>query len=122
MEAPISDRRRRLSRSADFDAAYRQGRSQASRHLVLYAFAREDGESAPRLGVTVGRRVGGAVERNRVKRQLREAFAVARGVRASTDYVAVARPGLPEAIEQHGFGWLVDELSGLLGARAEADA
>ena len=49
-----------------------------NRFLVLYAFPREDGdarrEEGPRLGLSVSRRVGGAVERNRVKRVLREAF------------------------------------------------
>src|SRR4051795_6652581 len=68
-------RRRRLSRSAEFDRVYREGRSHAGRHLVLYSFPREgDEDDAPRLGLSVGRKVGGAVERNKVKRLLREAF------------------------------------------------
>jgi len=52
---------------------YRQGRSQANRWLVLYAFPR-GGEEEPRIGFSVSRKVGGAIERNRVKRLLREAF------------------------------------------------
>ena len=66
----------RLSRSGDFDRAYRDGRSQANRHLVLYAFPRgeDDDDDEVRLGVSVGRKVGGAVERNKVKRAMREAF------------------------------------------------
>ena len=66
-------KRRRLSRSGEFDRVYREGRSHASRHLVVYAFPRSDDEPA-RLGVSVGRKLGGAVERNRVKRMLRDAF------------------------------------------------
>ena len=77
----MRNRRPRLTRSADFDRVYRRGRSAASRCFVVYAFSSgaedpaegEDGGRA-RLGVSVGRRVGGAVERNSVKRTLREAF------------------------------------------------
>jgi ribonuclease P protein component len=86
-------RRGRLSRSADFDRVYREGRSHASRHLVLYAFPRGETDGDPRLGVSVGRKVGGAVERNRVKRQLREAFwALAPELPDGYDFVLVARP------------------------------
>src|SRR5436309_1766862 len=68
-------RRRRLSRSAEFERVYRQGRSKGNRFLVLYAFPREDPdpEAGPRLGLSVSRRVGGAGDRTRVKRVLREA-------------------------------------------------
>ena len=65
--------RRRLSRSAEFDRVYREGKSHAGPHLVVYSFPRED-EDPARLGLSVGRKVGGAVERNRIKRMLREAF------------------------------------------------
>jgi ribonuclease P protein component len=57
----------RLSRSADFDRVFRQGRSHAGRELVLYVFPRGEAEE-PRLGLSVSRKVGGAVQRNRVKR------------------------------------------------------
>ncbi len=79
-------------------------------------FPRADGEAA-RLGVTVPRKVGPAVDRNRVKRQIREAFArlgpdAARG----SDLAVVVRPGLADAIEASGFDWLVGELAGLIEA------
>ena len=65
----------RLSRSRDFDAVYRHGRSVSTRFLVLYWFERENGDGdAPRLGVAVPKKVGGSVIRNRIKRRLREAF------------------------------------------------
>jgi ribonuclease P protein component len=66
--------RGRLSRSADFDRVFRSGRSHACREFVLYVFPRGE-EAPPRLGLSVSRKVGGAVERNRVKRLVREAFA-----------------------------------------------
>src|SRR6185312_11053377 len=62
--------RSRLSRSADFDRVFRNGRSHAGRELVLYVFPRGEGTDEPRLGLSVSRKVGGAVERNRVKRLL----------------------------------------------------
>jgi ribonuclease P protein component len=86
-------RRRRLSRSGEFERVYREGRSHAGRYLVVYAFPREDASEEPRLGVSVGRKLGGAVERNRVKRMLREAFwATAEDVQGGHDFVIVARP------------------------------
>lgn len=98
-------KRRRLSRSAEFDRVFRDGRSHSSRYVVLHEFARADGKAdrQPRLGLSVGRRVGGAVERNRVKRLLREAFwASADGLPAGRDYVLVARPDARELAERGG--------------------
>lgn len=116
-------RRHRLSRSRDFDAVYRKGRSVSSRYLVLYAFPREeDAEGEPRLGLAVSRQLGGAVERNRLKRRLRAAFdEVREGLPPGHDYVLIARPGLTEAIESRGSSWLVervDEVFRRIGAEA----
>jgi ribonuclease P protein component len=101
-------RRNRLSRSRDFDAVYRQGRSVSTRYLVLYAFLRPDEtEEESRLGLAVSRKVGGAVERNRVKRQLRAAFEqLPESLPSGRDFVLIARPGLAEAVEANGFEWL----------------
>jgi ribonuclease P protein component len=106
-------KRRRLSRSAEFERVYRQGRSKGNRYLVLYAFPREEDGAGPRLGLSVGRRVGGAVERTRVKRVLREAFwEEARRLPAGSDYVVVARPESLGLVEREG-------LSGMRAALAE---
>jgi ribonuclease P protein component len=92
----------RLSRSADFDRVFRQGRSHAGRELVLYVFPRGE-EERPRLGLSVSRKVGGAVQRNRVKRLLREAFEL-EGARlpAGTDAVVVARHEANALAEREG--------------------
>jgi ribonuclease P protein component len=99
-------KRGRLSRSGDFDRVYKEGRSHGNRFLVLYAFPRspEDvGGEDTRLGISVSRKVGGAVERNAVKRALREAFwSLDRELPASHDFVLVARPDLAGLIERGG--------------------
>jgi ribonuclease P protein component len=95
--------RGRLSRSAEFDRVFRQGRSHAGRDLVLYVFPRGEDEDEARLGLSVSRKVGGAVERNRVKRLLREAFALeSHRLPAGTDAVVVARRGARELAEREG--------------------
>jgi ribonuclease P protein component len=107
-------RRHRLSRSRDFDAVYRQGRSTSTRFLVLYWFDRDEDPGEPRLGLAVPKAAGNAVARNRIKRQLREVWGERlERVPTGRDYVLIAKPGLPEAVEANGFGWLgerVDEV------------
>src|SRR5919108_2585482 len=104
-------RRHRLSRSRDFDAVYRQGRSVSTRYLVLYWFARQADDQAPRVGLAVPRKAGGAVKRNRLKRQLREGWnALLADLPADHDYVLVVRPGVAEAAESRGAGWLRDRV------------
>jgi ribonuclease P protein component len=107
------DRRHRLSRSRDFDAVYRRGRSTSTRSQVLYWFPRDgdDTDDEARLGIAVPRKVGAAVVRNRVKRQLREAWAgLLPDIPAGNDYVLIVREGLPDAIEAQGFAWLTERV------------
>jgi ribonuclease P protein component len=97
-------RRGRLSRSGDFERAYRDGRHLANRFVILYAFPRPADEAdGVRLGISVGRKLGGAVERNRVKRALREVFwELADRLPATHDFVLVGRPDLPALVEREG--------------------
>ena len=111
-------RRRRLSRSGDFDRVYREGSSRGNRFLVLYSFARGDdgeGDRAPRLGVSVGKRIGKAVQRNKVKRAVRESFwELADELPGSSDYVIVARPGVEGLVEREGAAGVRESLAKLI--------
>lgn len=111
----------RLSRSAEFERVYRQGRSFGNRHLVLYVFPRGEDPAAPtlssgpRLGLSVSRKVGGAVDRNRVKRLLREAFKeLSQRLPADSDVVVVARPPVRELAEREGLSGMQAALSELI--------
>jgi ribonuclease P protein component len=108
-------RRHRLSRSRDFDAVYRHGRSVSTRFLVLYWFPRDD-QDAPRLGIAVPKGAGSAVERNRVKRRLREAWRERLPqVPSGRDYVLIARPALADALASRDAAWLGERLDEVLG-------
>jgi ribonuclease P protein component len=62
----------RLLRHADFERVYKQGRRHFAAHMTVFYLARAEGDGL-RVGFTVGRVLGGAVVRNRMKRRLREA-------------------------------------------------
>jgi ribonuclease P protein component len=67
----------RLLRHADFERVYKQGRRHFSTHMTVFYLERMDGEGM-RVGYTVGRALGGAVDRNRMKRRLRESVRLCR--------------------------------------------
>lgn len=117
-------RRNRLSRSRDFDAVFRKGRSVSTRFLVLYSFPRTDESGGePRLGLAVSRKVGGAVERNRIKRRLRVAFdEIREGLPAGHDFVLIVRPGFGEAAESNGHDWLLARVREVFGLAEGAAA
>jgi ribonuclease P protein component len=92
----------------------RNGRSHAGRDFVLYVFPRGS-EEPPRLGLSVSRKVGGAVDRNRVKRLLREAFAREAGrLPVGADAVVIARPGARQLAEKDGLHGVHAALSALI--------
>jgi ribonuclease P protein component len=122
-QAPVRvvQRKNRLSRSRDFDAVYRHGRSVSTRFLILHWFSRPAEPGEPRLGLAVPKTVGNAAVRNRIKRQLREIWRAkldAGALPAAKDYVLVVRPGLPEAVTARGHDWLVERVDEVLGKAA----
>ncbi len=73
----------RLLKHSDFDRVYKQGRRHFSSHLTVFYLRQAEGASrkgSARVGFTVGRALGGAVERNRIKRRLREAVRLRRSL------------------------------------------
>ena len=132
-EEPERPKRRRLSRSGDFKRAYREGDSRANRFLVVYRFDHPgeggaprggSGKDSARLGISVSRKVGNAVTRNRVKRVLGEGFwGVFEGELPDADFVLVARPGIEQMIETDGMDGVKRTISELVlptdGERAE---
>ena len=115
-------RANRLSRSRDFDAVYRQGRSVSSRFLVLYWFPQEE-PAEPRFGFSVPQRPAarssatgssGSCARSGDERLER--------VPPGHDYVLIVRPGLPEAAEANGFDWLGERVDEVLEQTTEACA
>jgi ribonuclease P protein component len=71
----------RLRKHSDFERVYKQGRRHFSPHMTVFYLRRAAGavpEKGSRVGFTVGRVLGGAVERNRMKRRLREAVRLRR--------------------------------------------
>jgi ribonuclease P protein component len=106
-------RSKRLRKRSGFLAVQRHGQRVAGRNLVLYAMLPIDGTSArdARLGITVSKKVGNAVVRNRVKRWLRESYrTLAELPSQGSDLVVIAKPSAASA----SFQATADELRRLL--------
>jgi ribonuclease P protein component len=106
----------RLLRHSDFERVYKRGRRHFARNLTVFFLARAEGKDL-RVGFTVGRRLGGAVERNRMKRRLREAVRLDRpSERMPVDVVMNPK----KAILTVDFGELRNEVRGAFRAIGNA--
>jgi len=86
-EAATFPRSVRLLRHSDFERVYKQGRRHFASHLTVFYLRRAE-EGGPRIGFTVGRALGGAVQRNRMRRRLREVVRLHRfGLLGAVDIV-----------------------------------
>jgi len=107
-----------LARPRDFEALQRGG-TMRSNPLMTARFRRTDLD-ATRFGLSTGRRLGGAVVRNRVRRRLREALRVmAPSFQPGWDVLIIARPALVEADHEALVGGLrrLLERAGVLGGQ-----
>jgi ribonuclease P protein component len=88
----------RLVKNKEFQLVYKKGQSYVGRHMVLYVLPRPNANSETRVGFTVGKKVGGSVQRNRVRRRLKEIYRWLKPrIALGYDLVIVARPRALEA-------------------------
>ena len=82
----------KLRSASEFRRVFREGRAVSTPHLVIHTAKRADTGSG-RYGLVVSKKFGNAVVRNRARRQLRAAVAMAGGIPPGVDSVIVAKPG-----------------------------
>jgi ribonuclease P protein component len=104
-----SRRGRRLTCRAEFDAVYRNGRRRSSRQFTVFFASNDLGES--RFGMSVGRALGGAVVRNRIRRRVREILRLHRE-EIPTGWDIIVHPR--SSVEKAPFTLLREELISLL--------
>lgn len=89
-------RTHRLRKNEEFQIVFQQGTSAANRQFVVYTL-RKEGQAAFRVGISVSKKIGNAVTRNRVKRYVREAIAsLEEQIDDAYDLVVIVRQGTEE--------------------------
>ena len=85
-----------LNKNHEFRRLYNKGKSAASKYIVVYC--RRNGSQENHLGITVSKKVGGAVQRNRVRRRIKEIYRLNEPeITRGYDIVIVARVSSVEA-------------------------
>ena len=108
-------RHSRLGRR-DYLEAQRSGKRVTSRHFLVLVCRRKD-DAPPRLGVTVTRKVGAAVQRNRIKRLVREWFRHDGFEIGPCDVVVIPKRGLPPRLKARDVGRDLNEALSRAGYR-----
>ena len=98
----------RVKKEKDFDAIFKKGASVANRKFVIYRL--ENNETHFRVGLSVSKRLGNAVTRNRVKRRLRHALMDMSSQLEHQDFVVIARKGVEDLSYQDIYSNLVHVL------------
>ena len=116
----VWDKERRLLGSPQFTACYESGRKRFTKSFILFVLRRDDGPGGLRLGLTVSRKMGNAVARNRIKRVVREFFRLHQyDFELPLDIVVVPKRNLEAG--QLTLALATEEFSPLL-SRAKAEA
>ncbi|RXK18554.1 ribonuclease P protein component [Macrococcus sp. DPC7161] len=80
----------RIKRNEDFQAVYKKGQSVANRQFIVYRYKGTDLDHF-RIGISVSKKIGNAVTRNRIKRAIRETFKVYKEDMVAMDFIIIAR-------------------------------
>ncbi|MDW0116469.1 ribonuclease P protein component [Sporosarcina thermotolerans] len=84
-------KRQRVKKNEDFQKVFKKGKSVANRQFVIYSYIKEE-QPEFRIGLSVGKKLGNAVTRNRIKRYIRQAFLeMKEELKNDRDYVIIAR-------------------------------
>ncbi|WP_414044464.1 ribonuclease P protein component [Macrococcus animalis] len=80
----------RIKKNDDFQKVYKQGKSVANKQFIVYRLANSENEHF-RLGISVSKKIGNAVVRNRIKRAIRESFTRHKKDIIKDDFIIIAR-------------------------------
>ena len=87
----LMNKRQRIKKNEEFQQVFKNGKSFANRQFIVYCYPKDE-QVEFRIGLSVSKKVGNAVTRNRIKRYIRQAFLEMKdGLQSNMDYVIIAR-------------------------------